>query len=168
MWLCCFWCTWILLPCLYLNNNWEILFVIICCAKKSFYYTTLVLRIILFKGASDISSLRKSKWINFGSVITTSLLYLMFTPIVVLTWLNCCKVFWWFYYANTKDRFCLISFFSLHKLFPAIIWVNNTGSRVNSLCGARILIVFPFFIYFLWPLSRNVGVSSLSSFHLDE
>ena len=152
-WLCCFWCTWILLPCLYLNNNWEILFVIICCAKKSFYYTTLVLRIILFKGASDISSLRKSKWINFGSVITTSLLYLMFTPIVVLTWLNCCKVFWWFYYANTKDIVLVwfhflvcINYFQL--LFALIILEVELIVCVEL----RFWLFFFFFLFIIYDL----------------
>ena len=41
--------------------------------------------------------LGKSKWIVFGSVITTSFLSSMCNSIIIMTCLNCCKVFWWFY-----------------------------------------------------------------------
>ena len=38
-----------------------------------------------------------------SSVFITSLLSFLITPIVITTWLNCYKTFWWIYYTGTKD-----------------------------------------------------------------
>ena len=71
--------------------------------------------------------LGKSNWKVFGSVFITNMLSPMCTPIIIMTWLNCFKVFWWFYCVDTKYIVCVwffFFFFSLHELFPAgkIYW----------------------------------------------
>ena len=40
-------------------------------------------------------SLGKSKQNVFGSVVIMSLTYSMCAHIIITTWLNCCKLFWW-------------------------------------------------------------------------
>ena len=46
------------------------------------------------------TSLGKSEWKVLGSVVITILLSPMCTPIIIMAWLNCCKVFWWLYYVD--------------------------------------------------------------------
>ena len=75
-------------------------------------------------------SLGKLKLKFLGSAVIMSLL----SPIILMTWLNCYKAFWWFYCLDTKQSICLISIFSLYELFPAIqpiihhIQNNNSGT----------------------------------------
>ena len=86
----CFLCTWISFPSLYLENNWLISFFVECSAKSS-----LCLKLMS-------RPLGKSNWKVFGSVFITNML----SPIIIMTWLNCFKVFWWFYCVDTKYIVC--------------------------------------------------------------
>ena len=72
----------------------------------------------------------------------------MITPIVNVTWLNCCRVFWRFCYAGKVHNIYLILLSSLHEIFSAFINTNNTGSLVNSLLVLKILIPVPSFTSF--------------------
>ena len=49
------------------------------------------------------TSLGKSKSKVLGSLVAT-ILSLMYTPMNIMTWLNCCKVFWWFYFVNYVNK----------------------------------------------------------------
>ena len=82
-------CSWISFPCFYLDNSCIISFLIVCSAKSSFFDR------ISFKLLS--TSLGKTTWKFLLSVFIRISLCLMYISIVVMTALNCCKVFWWFY-----------------------------------------------------------------------
>ena len=71
--------------------------------------------------------LGKSKWKVLGSfVIMSSLSF-----ISIMTWLNCCKVFWWFYCVDTKAIvFFLFLIFCFFQLFPVFICANNYKKMV--------------------------------------
>ena len=66
-------------------------------------------------------------------------------------------------HVDTKDidHILLISFFSLHELFPAFINANNTGSLVNSLFVVNMFNCFPSFTYS--ALSSGDATSNSSS-----
>ena len=66
--------------------------------------------------------LSKSKWRVIYSVIMTSLFSLVITPIVITTWLNCCKAFWWFYYVDVFVWFrFLVCMYHFQLLLGSII-----------------------------------------------
>ena len=71
----------------------------------------------------------------------------MYTPIIIMTWLNCCKVLWWFYYAKTKDMvFVWLRFlFLFFESFPAFTYTNIIGRLISSLFGVKIWIPVPVF-----------------------
>ena len=48
--------------------------------------------------------LRKSKWTVFGSVIIISSVPSRYIPIIIMTCLNCCNNFGWFYYDEIAER----------------------------------------------------------------
>ena len=74
-----------------------------------------------------------------GSLITSIFFSIInFFSIIIMTRLNCCKLFQWFYYADTKDSICLVSFFNLYELLSAFIYSNNTGSLNNILFGVEV------------------------------
>ena len=55
-----------------------------------------------------------------------------------MTWLDCCKLFWWFCYADAKDNICLISISNLYELFSAFICANNIESLAKfNLFGVK-------------------------------
>ena len=86
-------------------------------------------------------SLGKLKWKVLGSIIT-SLSSWMYTPLIVMTWWNCYKVFLWFYYFRTKDCHYFPDFFcSLFQRFPAFIENNRIESLFDHLFGIKILIL---------------------------
>ena len=65
------------------------------------------------------------------------------SPIIIMTWLNRYKVFWWFYCVDTKDlMFVWFCFFNLYELFPTDICANATWILVNSLFKIKIFIPF--------------------------
>ena len=105
----------------------SILFFIIYLVKKSLGFR--VELISCFRLLSIL--LVKFKRIVFGSVIITSLLSAMRAPVVTMTWLNCYKAFWWFYYAATKATLfvwfrilvCLNYFQFLFVLIILGIWL---------------------------------------------
>ena len=55
--------------------------------------------------------------------------------------LKCCKVFWWFYYANTKD----IIFVSFHFIVCMNLFQPLFGLVVYILFGVQILVPFCFY-----------------------
>ena len=72
-----------------------------------------------------------------------------------MAWLDYFKLFWWFYYAYTKDIvFVWLSTF---------ICANNTAGVVNSLFGVKILIPVPTFASSSWSSSDGMGGRSSSS-----
>ena len=94
----CFLCLWISFPCLYFEKNWLISFFVLCLAKNSLCF--IIESISCFRLPSIF--LFKSKRIAFGSAVIASFLPSVCTPIIIITWLNCCKVVWWFYYADAE------------------------------------------------------------------
>ena len=157
MWLICFCflCSWIPFPCLHFNNNCSISFFILFSAKDSLLlYDTFnfVLQIL-----SKIFRPIKIKIKGFGISY-----YNNYSSIIIITWLNCRKLFWWFCCVDTKDSICLISFFNLFELFSAFTCTNNIGSLVNNLFGDNIFNPVPSFFLF-WGF--NFALSAIVSFY---
>ena len=79
------------------------------------------------------------------------LVKIIFSSIIIMTWLNCCKLFlvilicWYKRYS-----ICPISSSNLYELFPAFIFANNVGRLVsNSLFGVKTFNPVPsFFLFF--------------------
>ena len=70
----------------------------------------------------------KQKWKFLGSLITT-----IFSSIIKMTWLNCYKVVYLFYCADTRNIVVAwFRFLICLNFFTAFICTNNTGSLVNS------------------------------------
>ena len=77
-----------------------------------------------------LTSIGKSKLIIHGSVtIKRFLLSSNYTPIVITTWSNSCKVFCWFYYTDTKDivfvRFCFLVSMNYFQLLLVLAILKN-------------------------------------------
>ena len=85
------------------------------------------------------TSLIKSKTKAVCLVIIASLFSQICTPIIIMTWLNCFKLFWRFYYTDAKD-IIFAWFHSLFELFPAFICANNIGIQVYNLFGVICLV----------------------------
>ena len=94
--LCCFPCSWISFSCLYFNNNCSVSIFILFSAKDWFLF--MINSISCIKFSSTFWSQSKLKQKVLGSLITV-----IFSSTIVMTWLNCCRLFWWFYYADTND-----------------------------------------------------------------
>ena len=102
-------------------------------SKIHWYKFNLIVQIfinIFCQSNLKIKALRSIITIIFSSNI-------VFFSIFIMTRLNSCKPFWWFYYADTKDSICLISVFNLYEFFSAIICASNIGCLVNSLFGVK-------------------------------
>ena len=84
----------------------------------------------------------------FGSVFITSLLLLIYTPIVIMTWLICCKVLWCFYYADTKD--IDFSDLDIKDYFYLLFEI------IKSLFGVNIFMFISIFIFILWETSFTI------------
>ena len=87
---CCFLCSWISFPCFYLDNNCLTSLFIASSAKSSLCFMTESISSSKLLSAS----IGRSKQKVFGSVVITSLLFTMYTPIIIMTWLISCKLFW--------------------------------------------------------------------------
>ena len=124
----CFLCLWISLLCLYLDNNRLVSFLIVWWAKTLFFF--MIKSISCFRLFSTF--IGKSKQVVFGSVIMRSLLLLIYTSIVIMSWLNCYELFWRFYYANKKDivfdcfcfLVCMNNFQILLVLVTLEVWLT--------------------------------------------
>ena len=79
------------------------------------------------------------------------------TPIVNVTWLKCCRVFWRFCYAGKVHNIYLILLSSLYEISSAFISANNTGSLINTLLVLKSLIPVPSFTSFLWFYSGGIS-----------
>ena len=143
----CFLCTWISFPSLYLENNWLISFFVECSAKSS-----LCLKLMP-------RPLGKSNRKVFGSVFITN------TPIIIMTWLNCFKVFWWFYCVDTKYIVCVWFFFFLvcMNYFQQEKYI---GILVDSFLGNKIFNSFLSVTSYSSPSSScGMGFTSTNSSH---
>ena len=102
-----------------LKNNCTASFFILFSAKYSLLF--MINSISCFKYSSTTFGQSKLKQKVLGSLIK-----IMFSSMIVMAWLNCCKPFWWFYHADTKD-IVFVSFDFLiyincfHLLFVLII-----------------------------------------------
>ena len=72
----------------------------------------------------------------------------MYTPIIIMTWLKFCKMFLWFYYADTKDIvfiwfFLLVCLNNFQLLFGLII----LKAWLIVCLGLRFLILFLLLIF---------------------
>ena len=78
------------------------------------------------------------KLIKINTKVLGSLITIIFSSIIIVTWGNCCKFVSDFIMLIQKYSICLISFFKLYELFLAFICANNIGSLVNSLLWVKI------------------------------
>ena len=83
-------------PCFYLNNNCSILFFIKFSAKDSLLFMMNSISCLKFSSAS------LGRW-NLKQNVLESLITIIFSSMIIMTRLNCCKLFRWFYYDDTKD-----------------------------------------------------------------
>ena len=93
---CCFPCSWISFLCLYFSNNCSILFFYFIVSKDSLLF--MINSILCFKFSSTSLGQSKLKQNVLGPLVTV-----IFSSVMMMTWLNCCKLFWWLYYTDTKD-----------------------------------------------------------------
>ena len=96
-----------------------------------------------------LSALRvKSKQILFDSVIIISLVSSTYSPIIIMTWLNCCKVFWPCYYSDTKDITYLSDFaFSLLNYFKLLLELIILGVCLKVYLKLVFLILSLFLLF---------------------
>ena len=132
---CCFFCSWISFPCLYLYNNLLISIFILCAAKN--LLCIIIWSISCLKFLSTSLSISKWKWKVLASELTSLLLSIR-ALIIIMTWLNCCKVFLWFYCANTL--FVWFLFLVCFNYFQVLFF--NIRSLINSLFGVKFLNFF--------------------------
>ena len=87
--------------------------------------------------------LGKSKWNFFCPVVISSLLSPMCTPIIIMTWLDCCKAFWWFRYVDKVDMLFLWFCFLVCKNYFQLLFVLIILEVWLIVClGLRFLILF--------------------------
>ena len=102
-------------PCFLQDNNWLISFFIIYSAKNSLYFMT------NFHASCFNQTFRKIKINRFWFCYFVGLFFVIITSIVITTRLNSCKVFWWFYHPDKKDRVIVsFHFFGLWNLFGGL------------------------------------------------
>ena len=95
----------------------------------------------------------KLKRIALGSVIITNLLSSICTSILIMTWLNCCNFFWWFYCVDTKDTificfFFVFCFFSVCANYFQLLFVLIILEVWLRVClELRFLIFFCFLLF---------------------
>ena len=117
-------CSWISFPCLCFGNNCWISFFILSLAKDSLRF--MINSNSCFKFLSTPLGKSKSK-----SKVLVFLITAIFSSGIIMIWLKYCKVFWWFYCADTKDivsfwfRFlvCLNYFQLLYALIMIEVWL---------------------------------------------
>ena len=95
--------------------------------------------------------LGKSRWMVFCSIVITSLLSL----IIKMTWLNCCKVFWWFYCFDTEDTIffwfrCLVCKNYFQLLFVLIIL------EVTLIVCFKLMFLILFLLVVLWIVYQQI------------
>ena len=131
-----FLCSEISCPCFYFNSNCLILFIMLFSAKDSLIF--MMNSFLFFKFSSTSLSQLKSKQKVLGCLIT-----IIFSSMIIMTWLNWYKLFSGFIMLMQKYGISLISNVNLHELFPGFIHANNIGSVVNGLsCVKKFLILF--------------------------
>ena len=110
------------------------------------------------------TSLGKSKWKVLCPVVTTSLLSPICTPIIIMTWLSCYKVFWWLYCVDTKGGvfvwFCFLFCMNYSQVLFVLIIL---GSLVNSLFGGKIFNLFPYFTSSPLSVGGMIGTLTIYS-----
>ena len=106
----CFPCLWILFPCLYFDNNWLTLCLFVWLAKNCLCFITKLIYFFKLFPTTFFSSayVMSLLWLYYGcrSLYCGSdyiiLLTLLIASNIITNWLNFCKVFWWFFYADKK------------------------------------------------------------------
>ena len=106
------------------------------------------------------ASSRKSKVKAFGSVVVTNFL----SPIMIMTWLNCCKLFWWFHCVDTKDKvFDWFSFLVCMTGFQRLFLLKILEAWLIVCFGLRFCFLFLFsfrFRGFNFTISPIISSSS--------
>ena len=131
----CFLCSRMPVPCLYLNNNYPISFFVFCSVKILLFcdMISFILQIL-------VNAFRqiKMKMKSFGSFLSS-----MSTTIIIMTWLNCCKLLWWFYFVDTKDivfvQFCFLVYMNYLQLSFKLIMLKTW---LIVYLGLRFLILY--------------------------
>ena len=123
---CCFLFSWILIPCLYFNNNFSVSFFLLFSAKDSRLF--IIYSISCFEFAS--TSFPQS---NLKRNVLESLITIIFSSMILIRY-NLCRY--------KIHSICLTLFFNLHDLFLAFICANNIGSLINIFFGVKSLILF--------------------------
>ena len=85
--------------CLYLDNNCPTLFFVVCPAKSLLCF--MIDQVLFAKLLS--AYLGKSKRKVLSSAVVLSSIYSMCAPLILVTWLSYCKLFWWFYWVDKVD-----------------------------------------------------------------
>ena len=109
------WFIWFTVFCVYEYRFHSYTWTIIGCLVFYFLLSKkiILLWLINFKLQILVSIIGKPKWQWKVLVyVNTSLLPSMYISIIIMTWLNCYKHFWWCYYADAKDTvfvwFCFL------------------------------------------------------------
>ena len=105
-----------------------------------------------FKFLSTNLQKSKLKYKVLGFLITT-IFYSMYDSVIIMAWLNCCKLIWLYYYADTKD--------ALFVWFPLLVFLNYFRLLYVLMILVAWLIVcfnpFPFFTSSSLPSSSGMG-----------
>ena len=92
---------------------------------------------------SMLELLVKLKPILSDSVIIARVLSTIWTSIVITTWLNCCKDFWWFYCVDINDIV-----FVVFRFLVSYVFANNIKSRVNNIVPVIVCLGLRFWFLF--------------------
>ena len=98
-------------------------------------------------------------WSKWKQNILGPLIRIIFSSIIIMTWLNCYNLLVILLRWYKRYNICWISFFNFYKLFPAFICANDIGSLVNSLFRVNINNPFPSFNSSSWPYSSGMSVN---------
>ena len=113
-----------------------------------------------FKFLSTYFGQSKLKQKNQGSLIT-----IIFFWMIVITWLNYCKLLWWFYYDDTKDVvfvwFHLLIYINCFQLSSALIILEIWWIICLKL---NVLIIFLYLLLFHNLLVVALVNSDISQF----
>ena len=105
-----------------------------------------------FKFLSTNLQKSKLKYKVLGFLITT-IFYSMYDSVIIMAWLNCCKLIWLYYYADTKD--------ALFVWFPLLVFLNYFRLLyVLMILVAWLIVCFnpsPFFTSSSLPSSGGMG-----------
>ena len=142
--LCCFLCSQISFPCLYLNNNCSILFFLFLLGKG--FFLSFINSISCFKCLSKM--LGKIKIKRFGFSYHKNIFFHFYNDLIDL--LSPFSVILWCWYK--RYSICLILVFTLYELFPAFICSNNIGSLVNRLFDIKTFNPAPALLFLFWRI----------------